>query len=52
LRIKVIFESNARAYNFALLRYLAMSVLLQNVGKEEGLFTFRAKHVVSRISVR
>jgi len=36
----------------ALLRYLEMSVMLRTVGKEEGLFTCRAKHVISRISVK
>ena len=38
----VISESNARAFNFARLRKLTLSVWLSSVGNEEGLFTCRA----------
>jgi len=34
------------------MRYSTMSVCSRTVGKEEGLFTCRAKHDISRISVR
>ena len=42
---------NARASNFALRRHVTMSVWSTTVGKEDGLFTCRTKHAVSRISV-
>jgi len=47
-----ILESNARVSNFALVCYLMMSVCLGTVGKEEGLFIRKGKHVVSRTFVR
>jgi hypothetical protein len=44
-------EPASRASKFKSLRNLTTSVWLRSVDKEEGLFTGRAKHVVSCISV-
>ena len=49
---KLFSNQNSRAFNFALLGLITMSVRSRTVGKEEGLVTYRAKHVVSCISVK